>query len=1107
MKRYALWVAGFVFLAAPLAAPRATAQGVTSAAVSGRLTDENKAAVEQAVVNLTNTTNGQRYSTRSGADGRFYFENVQVGGPYTLDVRALGFGPEQATGITLSLGQRFVRDFALKRTAVEVAGITVSANENPLLSPSRTGAAATVTGDVINRLPTLGRNLTDFVSTVPQVVSAGVPGTSLGGQNNRFNNIQVDGGVNNDLFGLASSGTPGGQANAHPISVEAIKEYQVLIAPFDVREGGFTGGLINAVTKSGSNTFHGSLWGYLQNQRLVRDSIRQDTFPKGQTSFPPGIITTRLAPITDFTQSQYGGSLSGPVLKNRLQFFGAVDVQHRQAPFTGLVIGADTAGGADSIGIGIRYVTATRVQQILQSQYGFDPGGVEAPPIGNPDKNIFVKLNGEVSPNHHAELSYNYVDANQDVLIRGPTATGFRDGYQLSNSGYLFASTTNTLRGKVASTLARGASNELLLGYQRIRDHRGLPNRVPLIFVGGDRGQPVAAGQLPTTNIATGAERFSQGNLLNQDVYELTDNFTIPMGSHLITVGTHNEFFHFFNVFFPASMGVWSFRDTTQLKLGKPFRYEIALPLKVGGPNADFHVQQQGGYFQDVWSPHPGLSVTLGLRVDVPFMNKPAVNQALEQSVLRVNTRNSPTGTPLWSPRIGFNYDVKGDQTTIVRGGVGIFSGRPPYVWVSNAYSNTGLEQATLVCDDSSTYSGNNNRNAGGHYQDTVPVFRVDPNNQPRSCGNEGAGSFGPTQATPSIVYFDHGFKLPQNFKVAFGVDRQLPWGVVGTFDFLYTRGLNQFYMYDVNLRGIVGFSAGEAGRPLYGTINPATGSATASRLTASFNDVLRHTNRSGDYSYSFTGQAQKRFTNGVQFNVAYTYARSYDLISLGSSIASSNYRFTTLDGPITDRNRRPSVFDVPHKITASGTVDIKFGVALSVIYIGQSGSRYGYVVSNDANGEGFGGNDLVYVPRDAADITLQNPADWTRLDAYIKGEPCLERNRGRILPRNDCQNPWLNFLNLRLSKVFTLQGQNAELTADLFNMFSFVDDKLGIHNDWGRVRQVSGFENDNLLQLRGYDTVNQRGIYSINSTNMGTKYLTQDAARWRLQVGMKYSF
>src|SRR2546423_2903064 len=579
MKRYALWVAVFAFLAALLPVVPAAAQGVTSAAVSGRLTDESHAPVEQAVVNLINTSNGQRYSTRSSSDGRFFFENAQVGGPYTLEVRALGFAPEQATGINLSLGQRFVRDFSLKRTAVEVAGITVSANENPLLSPSRTGASGTVTGDVINRLPTLGRNFTDFVTTVPQVVTAGVPGATLGGQNNRFNNIQIDGGVNNDVFGLAASGTPGGQANAHPISVEAVKEYQVLIAPFDVRQGSFAGGLINAVTKSGSNAFHGSIFGYDQNQDWVGKNVQ------GQSS-------------TKFYQRQYGISLSGPIIRDRLQFIVLTDQQSRAAPFGGTSIGSDTTGGRDSVNIGIRLRTAQRVESIFVNNpaYGFNPGTYLPPSLTNPDKNFFGKLTAQLATNSQLELSYNYVKAGGDQFTRAPTATGFRDGYQLSQSGYVQPNITNTYRAKMTSQLGSGLSNELLVGYNKIADHRELPNRVPLIFVGGDR-----AG----TNIAAGAERFSHDNLLNQDIYEITDNLTMPVGSkHLVTIGTHNEFFHFVNHFFPASLGVWSFLNADSLALVRPGRYEIALPLRPGGPNTDFHVKQWGGYLQDRWVPN-----------------------------------------------------------------------------------------------------------------------------------------------------------------------------------------------------------------------------------------------------------------------------------------------------------------------------------------------------------------------------------------------------------------------------------------------------------------------------------------------------------------------
>ncbi len=334
MKRFvgSLPVLTVLIVLLPLA--RVAAQGVTSAAVVGRVTDDANSAVPSATLTLANPSTGARYGARSAEGGRFFFENVQVGGPYTLEVRALGFEAGRVPDIWLRLGQRLVQDVALKRAAVEVAGVTVTREANPLVSASRTGAQTFVSDSIIRRLPTLSRNFTDFIVTVPQVVTAGVPGATLGGQNNRFNNIQIDGGVNNDVFGLAASGTPGGQANAHPISIEAVREYQVLLAPFDIRQGSFAGGLINAVTKSGTNAFHGSAFGFNQNETFVGKD-------------------TAHVKASDFTQSQYGATLSGPIIRDRLHFFASVDVQHREAPFVGQQIGSDPTGGNDSIGVGI----------------------------------------------------------------------------------------------------------------------------------------------------------------------------------------------------------------------------------------------------------------------------------------------------------------------------------------------------------------------------------------------------------------------------------------------------------------------------------------------------------------------------------------------------------------------------------------------------------------------------------------------------------------------------------------------------------------------------------------------------------------------------------
>lgn len=1068
----ARWGAAALAVVLLLPTRPAAAQGVTSAAVTGLVSDDAGAGVASAALTLTNRSTGQRYSGQSRFDGRFFFENVQVGGPYVIEARALGFRPQRSDSFTVRLGERRVVDLKLERAAVELAGVTITGDANPVLSPSRTGAQSFVSESSIARLPSLSRNFTDFIQTVPQVVSANVPGATVGGQNNRFNNVQVDGGVNNDVFGLAASGTPGGQANAHPISVEAVKEYQVLIAPFDVRQGSFAGGLINAVTKSGANQFHGSAFGYLQNQSFVGPNMSG-------------------ADPTAFYQRQYGVSLSGPIIRDRLHFMFVTDQQSRAAPFGGTSIGTDTTGGADSVNIGIRRATAERVESIFVNNpaYGFNPGSFLAPSLDNPDKNFFGKLTAQLWANSMLELSYNYVKASSDQFTRSPSATGFRDGYQLSDAGYIQANITKTMRAKMTTQLPGGVSNELLIGSNKIEDHRELPNRVPLIFVGGDR-----AG----TNIAAGAERFSHDNLLNQKIFEVTDNLTIPLGGqHMVTIGTHNEFFHFVNHFFPASLGVWSFANATALANVQPGRYEIAIPLRPGGPNTDFNVKQWGGYLQDRWSPDPRLTVIAGVRIDIPVMDKPRQNTASALvDTLNVNTGAFPSGNTLWSPRIGFNYDLSGDGETRLRGGVGVFSGRPPYVWISNAFGNTGLEQATLVCD-ATGFAGTNAN--GTSTLDSVPIFTIDADAQPTAC----KGGLGAAASASSVVFFDPGFKFPQNLKVALGFDHQLPAGIVATFDFIYTKAINQFYLSDVNLRGIIGNSLGEAGRPLYGTPAATSTNIPAARRTTRFNDVLRHRNESSDRAIQVTGEFQKRFSAGLEFRASYTYSHAEDLFTLGSSIANSNWRFTVLDGTVEHRNLRPSGFDIPHKITATGILGLPYDVRLALIYIGQSGHPFTYVTSTDANGDGVSGNDPVYVPRNGADMLFATTADSAGFFNRINSEPCLANNRGHLLPRNSCRDPWVNLLNARLVKVIpTVNGQSLELSADIFNLLHLVN------WDWGVIRTTSGgpgFENENMLRQTSYDLATGRGRYALNTRNPERPNLT--SSRWQIQLGGKYIF
>ena len=1042
------------------------AQGITSAAVSGRVTSETRGSVENAIVVLTNTGNGARQQTTTKTGGRYNFENATPGGPYTIDVRAIGFQAASKSGIMLTLGQRYSQDFELKQQVVTLEELTVVAATNPLINSGRTGASQIVTDTAIQRLPLLGRNFTDLLRTSPQVMS----GSSVGGQNSKFNTILVDGGANNDVFGV--SATPGSSAGAKLISLEALQEFQILVAPFDVRQGSFSGGLVNGITKSGTNEFHGSAFSYFQRPELVG----ADTTPGGKN---------RLTKEQAFDTKQYGGTFGGPIIPNKLHFFASADIQSSQRPFFGLE--------AKEPATGIPEAFATRVQDIIKTKYGFDPGGPEAPgSLDSPDKNLFGKLTWQVGGSTQLETSYSYVRASSDNFNRSASSINLpqRDGWQLSNSGFRIGNTNKTLRTKL-TTLIGGGNLEVLLGYFRNRDARELPNQAPLIMV---------HGALPNVYLAAGGERFSHGNELDQDVYEATANFTFNMGqNHQITVGTHNEFFSFRNLFAQNRFGTWSFASADSLDAGLPRYYEALLEARPGGFTADFSVKQFGAYLQDAWRPSDRLTLTGGVRFDVPkFNDTPSQNNIPQLTdTLGINTSEFPSGNITWSPRLGFNWDPFGTGNTIVRGGVGLFSGRPPYVWMSNAFTGTGLEQVSITCS----------RIVGVGAQANIPVFTVDIDNLPRACA--GGAEVAPPAAT--VSYFDKDFKFQQSLKYAFGVDHRMAGGLVLTFDWLYTSNRNQMYQTDDNVR--LG-QVNREGRQLYGTPTAQTLATTLTRLrkvNSGVTSVIHHSNRSTDKSWLATFQVQKSFESGIFFSAAYTRAKSEDIMSLTSSIAFSNLQNTPLDGTLENRNLRLSGFDVPHKISISGSANLPFGLQASAVYTARAGTPYAYVTTNDINGDGIATNDLVYVPRDASDISIagaNQAADWDRLNNFIVSEPCLMEQRGKVMQRTTCRNPWQKFLDVRFTKVVpTLSGHSLQLTADIFNFLNL------INHEWGVNRETAAFQQVSLLTGATYNTKNtatqadDEWNYTVPSTLPALRRANVNNSRWRMQFGAKYTF
>ena len=1068
-----------------LAAGEARAQGVTTGAVRGRVLDQAGQPVPGATLLLVNRENGQRYTGGANAGGTFYVPNVVVG-VYSVEARAIGFRPARQPEVQVVLGQQSDVELRLEAAAVEVEGITtVAAADTTELNRSRTGVSSYVSEAMIENLPSLQRNFNDFTRT-----SSLVNGNSIAGQADRYNALQIDGGSNGDLFGLnGSRGSPGGANDSRPLSVEAVKEFQVLIAPYDVRQGGFTGGLVNAVTRSGTNQFHGAIFGYAQDDALQ------------------GKDTAGVA-APEFNRKYYGFSLGGPIIRDRLQFFASAEWRAEDALFNSATGGqvryispGDTINFSPTAGLSAR--TAERLRQYAINSMGFDPGDWGRPSIPNPDRNIFVKLTGQLGSRHQAELAYNNVASNRDVIVHdpfGPNPARIRDGYQFDQSGYHNNSGNHSIRGRLNSQFSNSTTNEVIASIYTINDARKMTNPISLMIIGADS----TTGGTPAAHFAMGGERFSQANTLDQNILEISDNLTHSIGNHVLTLGGRIEQFKFKNVFFAGSLGNWYFRDTVQFFAGTPERYERALPGvyadsvhgRTDGPIANFTFRQYGLYFQDQITAARGLTLTLGIRADFTGLPAPTYNERLDtMNVVNgpragqdfgIKTNQRPTDATLFSPRFGFNYDVHGDRSLFLRGGLGIFSGRTPYVWASNAYVNTGLEQTQLTCDGAVSATGGTN--------DLVPAFTFDGANQPTACAGAGGAVALPRAG---IVYFDQNFKLPQNFRASVGLDKKLPWDMVGSFDALYTRAINQFALEDVNLvEG--GTSVGEGNRKLYGTFGAGSAVVPRRLVTTVANDVLRQFNSNQDYSYALTFQLVKRLQN-MEFQAMYTYSRSYDLMSPTSDISNSLLNFSTLDGTMFNRNLTASFFDQPHSVRLSGTVQLPYQFRVSLFYTGQSGRPYAYRYNTDVNADNFSGNDLFYVPLNAQDISLANPAQWTQLDAFINSEPCLREQRGKIMERNSCRNPWRTFLDARVSKTFpTIRSQNVEFTANIYNVLAL----LGVG---GIIRATSTNENIALLNRTGYSTALGRGIYSLLLPPRNV--VQYPDSRWKLEFGARYSF
>ena len=1073
-------VAVATFMAGSLTAS-ASAQGVTTGAIGGKVTNESGEGVAGVQISAVNRGNGFSSTVTSRVDGRYLIPNLEVG-TYDVTFRRIGFDPIRRRDLIVALSQVLPLDVQLTAAATELSGVTIiAATTTETFTPTNTSVKTIVTDTTLQRLPSLSRNIIDMVRVSPQVSTSGA-GYSAGGMSNRMNNVQIDGATERDVFGLGATGTPGAEVNSRSVSLEAVKELQVLLAPFDVRQGNFGGLLVNAVTKGGTNEIHGSIYGYYRDQDY-------------------GANVTQLR-STPFDRTQYGFSLGGPIIKDKLHFFVAPEWQEENTPVSGTYFGQPASLTPV---FPIPDSAITRFEQIMSAKGMADIGTPGYANIPNPLLNMFARIDYRINDTHRSVLRYNYSEGERlrQQNNRGSTAAVY------SGNFHTFDTWKIAPVFQLFSVFSGGSSNELFIGYNRARNRRTPESPYPQITVSGLR---TTTGGTNGTIIA-GADQFSQGNELDTDTYELTNNFNFSRGNHTITLGTRNEYVDLRNLFNQSSFGVWSFRGLDSLAAGNANSYRRAFILKDGG-NVYFRALQSAWYAQDQWQVSPNFAMTLGLRADISkFLDDVPYSAPIDSAYGR-RTDDIPKSALQLSPRIGFNWDMSGDQSQQIRGGIGLFVGTPPYVWLENAYVNSGSIITFLNCGTGGT---------------RAPTFNIDPEANPTCSG--GAGS----KPICDVNWLSSSLKFPQPLRASLSYDRSLPRDLVFSVEGLFSKTLNQFFFVNRNLAGITGYD--RRGRAIYADSIRASNAASFPRLpasvianggTARFSTAIDLLNQNKDQAWSLTTSLRKRYSNNWEGSVAYTHARARDVQSFGSSTHISNWQFgRTLSGDQLSPFRGISLFDQTHKLTGTGTYTKHWSEGWSTdftaTYSGVSGSPHDYVYAStsssngDMNGDGRNGNDLIYVPRSAFNTTeiqfraVTNGATVAEQQAafeqYILNSPCLRENRGRILPRNSCKQPFLNQIDLAIRQTIpSVRGQRLSLQADITNFGNL------LNKEWGQARVTEASSNSNvpILTHVGMTNSNPTVATPIVQFNVNQKeYIVGNFASnfWRFQLSARYSF
>jgi hypothetical protein len=1071
--------AGTLLLFAGALPAAAAAQGVTTAAIDGFVTQETGEPIADANVVAVHLPSGTQYRAVARTGGAYTIANMRVGGPYRVTASYIGFEPRTQDSVFLSLGQTNRVDLALKPQAVQLEEIAVTGEEDKVLNPDRTGAATFIGPQQVEILPSIKRSTRDLTRLDPR--SDG--NFAFAGRNWLYNNVSLDGSYFNNPFGLDDP-APGGQTNAEPVPYDAIEQVQVSVAPFDVREGGFTGANINTVTKSGTNDWHASIYSFGRTENLEGNKVR------GQE------VTAN----PDLKYIQSGISFSGPIIRDKLFFFVNGEVERNDDPGSNFVASSNGVPGFGISRVNAQIMDSIRNRMI--SAYGYDPGPYQDY-INQTDNNkILAKLDWNINPSNNLSFRWNYLDAKRDlpphpfVLSFNNTGRGPNESsLPFRNAGYGINNDLNSFALELNSR-SSGWANRFFASYNRFRDFRQPFTPVPF--------PTVDIGEAGVTYTTLGEEPFSIHNILDQDVWQFTNNFTLFRGRHSLTFGGNFETFGFFNSFNIFRNGVFfldgsippgsSYSSLDDFFAAtdptNPAQKDFAGMVGTGlykGENID--VGQLGVYAQDELLASDRLNLTLGVRVDFPMYFTDPVDNPFSRGLTALDENRNPetvdqsklpSSKPLFSPRFGFNWNASGDRRTQLRGGTGIFTGRVPFVWVGNVISNPGA-----------------NPN----------LYPVGPARETQDSSTL-AQSFDLNTMVPE-------FKWPQVWVTDLAIDQQLGRGFLGTVEVIYGNDLQNVFVRNADLVPPVRTLAD--GRPFYG-------GAGANELNPDGAGIYVLDNTSQGHNFNITTQLRKTWAFGLSATAAYSYTEAKNALK-STEIASVLWQNQPVQGDPNNPELSFSEFGQRHRIVGGATyvkpwspsLRTSVGVFLEVAeggrFAGAGGNRYSFIYSGDVNGDGQGGNDLIYIPRDQSEIQFDPctsgcgsattpDQQWAALDAFLKQDKYLDSHRGQIAERFGEVNPWYSNIDLRILQDFAfggLQQHNFQLSVDLLNVGNL------INSDWG-VRKIASSSATSPLKLTRFD---DNGAPVFNFTGPARTFIDDPSiySRWRMQLGLRYFF